>query len=233
MTAAIMQPYFFPYIGYFQMINAVDVFVFYDDVNFIKKGWVNRNNFLLNGRGKLFTIPLKDASQNKMINEVKTILESPDVSKILETIKQNYKKAPFFQGVFPVIERVFRLQNSTIGDLAMVSIQVVNEYLGITTVLQRSSMEFADTKGLERAERLIAICKQVGAETYINAIGGQELYSKEYFASKGIDLKFIKSEPLDYKQFDHEFVPWLSIIDVMMFNSVEDIRKMLKYYTLS
>jgi len=232
MTAAVMQPYFFPYIGYFQMINAVDVFVFYDDVNYIKKGWINRNRILVNGNDKLFSIPLKDASQNKMINEVETILESPDVSKILETIKQNYKKAPFFQEVFPVIERVFRLQNSTIGDLAILSIKAVNEYLGISTILKRSSVDFADTKGLERAERLIAICKQTGAEKYINAIGGQELYTKEYFSSQGIDLKFIKSEPIAYKQFDNEFVSWLSIIDVLMFNSVDEVQVILNKYLL-
>lgn len=227
-----MQPYLFPYIGYFQMINAVDVFVFYDDVNYIKKGWINRNRILVNGKDKLFTIPLKDASQNKMINEVDIFLETPEVRKILETIKQNYKKAPFFSEVFPIIENVFSSPSSTIGDLAKLSIKAVNEYLGITTVLKRSSVDFADTKGLERAERLVAICKKTEAEQYINAIGGQELYTKQYFASQGIDLKFIKSEPIVYKQFDNEFVPWLSIIDVLMFNSVEEIKVFLNKYLL-
>ncbi len=227
-----MQPYLFPYIGYFQMINAVDVFVFYDDVNYIKKGWINRNRILVNGKDKLFTIPLKDASQNKMINEVDIFLERPEVRKIFETIKQNYKKAPFFSEVFPIIESVFWSPSSTIGDLAILSIKAVNEYLGITTVLKQSSVDFANTKGLERAERLIAICKQTGAEKYINAIGGQELYTKEYFASQGIDLKFIKSEPIAYKQFDNEFVPWLSIIDVLMFNSVEVVHHLLKKYQI-
>jgi len=232
MTAAVMQPYFFPYIGYFQMIKAVDVFVFYDDVNYIKKGWINRNRILVKGKDKLFTIPLKDASQNKMINEVEIFLERPEVRKILETIKQNYKKAPFYQNVFPIIENVFSTEVSTIADLTILSIKSVNEYLGITTVLKRSSVDFADTKGLERAERLIAICKHTGAEKYINAVGGQELYTKEYFASQGIDLKFIKSEPIAYKQFDNEFVPWLSIIDVLMFNSVEEVQVILNKYLL-
>ncbi len=233
MTAAVMQPYLFPYIGYFQMINAVDVFVFYDDVNFIKGGWINRNKLLMNGSDKLFTVPLRDASSFKLIKEVEINADVPGYSKILTTIGQNYRKAPFFSEVFPMIENVLRLQNVTIGDLAIASIQAVHEYLGITTILKRCSQDFAHTKGLERAERLIAICKQTGAEQYINAIGGQELYTKEYFASQGIDLRFIKSKPIEYKQFDNEFVPWLSIIDVLMFNSVEDIRKMLKYYTLS
>lgn len=232
MKVAVMQPYFFPYIGYFQLINAVDVFVFYDDVNYIKKGWINRNRILVNGKDKLFTIPLKDASQNKIINEGDILLESPEVGKILETVKQNYRKAAFFPEAFPIIEKVFRSEKSNIGDLAILSVQAVNEYLGITTILKRSSMDFAHTKGLERAERLIAICKQVRAEKYINAIGGQELYTKAYFASEGIDLKFIKSEPIHYKQFDNDFLPWLSIIDVLMFNSVDDSRKMLTNYTL-
>lgn len=227
-----MQPYLFPYIGYFQMINAVDVFVFYDDVNFIKGGWINRNRMLISGSDKLFTVPLKDASSFKLIKDVEINNEVPAYSKILTTIAQSYKKAPFFSEVFPIIESVFRSPSSTIGDLAKLSIQAVNDYLGITTVLKRSSVDFADTKGMERAERLIAVCKQTGAEKYINAIGGQELYTKEYFASQGIDLKFIKSEPIAYKQFDNEFVPWLSIIDVLMFNSVEEIQVILNKYLL-
>ena len=232
MTAAVMQPYLFPYIGYFQMINAVDVFVFYDDVNFIKGGWINRNRMLINGSEKLFTVPLKDASSFKLIREIEVNTELPAYSKLLTTIGQSYKKAPFFPDVFPMIEKVFRSQNSTIADLAMLSIQAVNDYLGITTVLKRSSVDFAQTKDLQRAERLIAICKQAGAEKYINAVGGQELYAKEYFATKGIDLKFIKSEPIDYKQFDNDFVPWLSIIDVLMFNSVEEIHKLLNKFEI-
>lgn len=232
MTAAVMQPYLFPYIGYFQMINAVDVFVFYDDVNFIKGGWINRNRMLISGSDKLFTVPLKDASSFKLIKDVEINNEVPAYSKILTTIAQSYKKAPFFSEVFPIIESVFRSPSSTIGDLAKLSIQAVNDYLGITTVLKRSSVDFADTKGMERAERLIAVCKQTGAEKYINAVGGQELYTKEYFASQGIDLKFIKSEPIAYKQFDNEFVPWLSIIDVLMFNSVEEIQVILNKYLL-
>lgn len=227
-----MQPYLFPYIGYFQMINAADVFVFYDDVNFIKGGWINRNRMLMAGSDKLFTVPLKDASSFKLIKEIEINTEVPAYSKMLTTIVQSYKKSPFFSEVFPIMESVFRSPSSTIGDLAILSIEAVNEYLGITTVLKRSSVDFADTKGLERAERLIAICKQTGAEKYINAVGGQELYTKEYFASNGIELKFIKSESLDYKQFDNEFVPWLSIIDVLMFNSVEEIKVFLNKYLL-
>lgn len=232
MTAAVMQPYLFPYIGYFQMINAVDVFVFYDDVNFIKGGWINRNRMLISGSDKLFTVPLKDASSFKLIKDVEINNEVPAYSKILTTIAQSYKKAPFFSEVFPIIESVFRSPSSTIADLAILSIKAVNEYLGISTILKRSSVDFPDTKGLERAERLIAICKRTGAEKYINVIGGQELYTKEYFSSQGIDLKFIKSEPIAYKQFDNEFVPWLSIIDVLMFNSVEEVHHLLKKYQI-
>lgn len=226
-----MQPYLFPYIGYFQMINAVDVFVFYDDVNFIKGGWINRNRMLINGSDKLFTVPLKDASSFKLINEIEINTKVPAYSKIVTSISQSYRKAPFFQEVFPIIESVFKSPVATICDLTVLSIQAVNDYLGIATLLKRSSLDFADTKGLDRAERLIAICKQTGAQKYINAIGGQELYTKQYFASEGIDLKFIKTQPIEYRQFDNDFVSWLSIIDVLMFNSVEDIKVMLNKYT--
>lgn len=232
MKLAIMQPYVFPYIGYFQMINAVDIFVFYDDVNYLKNGWINRNRILVNGNEKLFTLPLKEASSFRLIKEIEVNSGLPVYKKILTTMEQNYRKAPYFSSVFPIIEDVFRADHATIADNAIHSIEAINKYLGMTTTLKRSSVEFSGTKGMDRAERLIEIGKLTGAKEYINAIGGQELYTKEYFASEGIDLKFIKPKPIEYKQFNNEFVPWLSMIDVIMFNSIEDIKLMLNNYIL-
>ena len=232
MKVAVMQPYIFPYIGYFQMIHSVDVFVFYDDVNYIKKGWINRNRILINGKDQLITVPLINASQNKLIREVKVFEEGAAYKKVFTTIKQNYKKAKYFSEVFPLIERIFCTTHDTVADLAIHSIEEVNNYVGIDTVLKRSSVEYAGTKGLEREKRLIEICRQTGAEDYINAIGGQDLYSKDDFGSKGINLQFIKPELIEYKQFNNNFVPWLSIIDVLMFNSIEEIQNMLNCYEL-
>lgn len=105
MKIAVMQPYLFPYIGYFQLLNAVDMFVVFDDVNFIKKGWINRNNILVNRQKYLFTVPLKDASQNKLIKEVQ-IADDGWQEKFLKTVAQSYKKAEFFDEAFALIEKL-------------------------------------------------------------------------------------------------------------------------------
>jgi len=231
MKLAIMQPYFFPYIGYFQLINAVDKFIIYDDVNYIKRGWINRNNILINNEKKYFTLNLSKLSQNKLINEIK-IGENKD--KILQIIKQNYIKAPFFDEHFKIIEEIFNeiKPDSLISQVAGLSLIKISEYFNINTKFEYSSEKCFDTKGLEKADRLIAICKKNNADTYINAIGGRELYNKEYFLDKGINLKFIKANITEYRQNENVFEPSLSIIDVMMYNSKEQIHTMFENYEL-
>ena len=225
-----MQPYFMPYIGYFQLIKSVDVFVFYDDVNFIKGGWINRNKILINGKENLFTIPLKKASQNLLINQIK--INSTDFEKLLETIKRAYIKAPYFHDVYSLVAHVLSKQYASISDLAITSITEVLYYLNIQKEIRISSVNFAETKGQDRAERLIEICKIVGAKKYINPIGGQELYTKQHFLMNKLELNFLKSDIVSYKQFDNDFIPWLSIIDVLMFNSPHEVNTMLDQFQL-
>ena len=232
MKIAIMQPYLFPYIGYFQMINAVDTFVFYDDVNFIKRGWVNRNKILVNGNEKLFTIPLIDASQNKLINEIEINSNNKELNKLLNTISQNYKKAPHFEQVFPLIKGFLNLKQRFISEMAVDSIKEISKYLKIDTEFILSSEKFSETRGDEKEERLVSICQSLNASEYINAIGGAELYSKNTFFDNGIKLNFIQSNKITYNQYRNDFVPWLSIIDVLMFNSKIEINSMLNDYKL-
>ena len=228
-----MQPYIFPYIGYFQMVNAVDKFVFYDDVNFIKKGWINRNRILVNGRDFLFTVPLYKASQNNLILESDiqedTYLEWKN--KFLQTIELNYKKAQYFKEVYQLLTVFFDKEFHNISEMAIESVNLVLDDLRVEATFTKSS-EAYQNKGMERQERLIDICKQENADHYINAIGGQELYKKEDFLKAGIKLDFIKPLPISYKQFNNEFIPWLSIIDVLMFNSKEEVIEMLNKYDL-
>lgn len=233
MKIAVMQPYIFPYIGYFQMINAVDKFVFYDDVNFIKQGWINRNKILVSGKDYLFTLPLKNASSFTLISEtlINEILFEKWKLKFLQTLEQSYKKAPYFYDVFPIINKVLDGEYKTISQCAIKSIKSVSEYMGIKTEFIISS-EAYQNKELERQERLIDICKQEKSNHYINALGGQELYKKEDFLKEGIQLNFIKPLPIEYKQFNNIFVPWLSIIDVLMFNDKQTVKDMLNQYTL-
>ena len=232
MSLAIVQPYLFPYIGYFHLISKVDTFVFYDDVNFITRGWINRNKVLVNGKAKYLTIPCKDASQHKLINEVEHALTDKKRGKLLRMIKFSYSNAPFFDDVFPIVESVLNSESSFIADIAEESIRSCCAYLGIDATLKVSSETF-DNAGLDRTERIVDICRQEEASTYINPPGGKELYEKADFKKHGIELKFIEPELKKYSQFDHEFVPGLSIIDIMMFNAPEKIRtELLTAYRL-
>ena len=228
MKIAVMQPYFFPYIGYWQLINSVDIFIIYDDVNFIKRGYINRNNILINNVKHLFTLALIKSSQNKKINE---ILIGENNKKILRTIEQSYLKAPFFHDIFPIIEDIFSNKEKDLSKFLGNSLQIFSKYLDINTKFEYSSM-IENDKSLQAQDRLIEISKILNATDYINAIGGEQLYDKNAFSDAGINLSFIQTELINYKQFNNKFIPNLSIIDVMMFNSKEDIKEMLKNYTL-
>lgn len=231
MTIAIMQPYIFPYIGYFQLINAVDKFVIYDDVNFINKGWINRNNILVGGKAHLFTIPLQDASQNKLIREVALAKHDPWQKKLLKTIQQSYQKAPGYQKVFDLIQEIVNLEVGSINELAIHALQKTCDFMDIGTEIVASSTIYNNTH-LKGQDRILDICKQENADHYINPIGGMELYDRNKFENEGIRLNFIKSISCPYPQFKNAFVPWLSVIDVLMFNRSEDIKKQLEAYEL-
>lgn len=233
MKVAIMQPYIFPYIGYFQLINIVDTFVFYDDVNFIKKGFINKNNLLLQGKRSPFTISCKKISQNKFINQTELNFDSKERSKLLLTIVQNYSKAPFFKNVYPILEDFFCSYNKKfISLMAADGIILVAKYLNINTSFKFSSKEHQESISLKAEERIIAICKKENADQYFNPIGGVKLYDKSNFSESNIYLNFLKSNSITYKQFNNDFVPWLSIIDLLMFNSKEEILIMLNDYEL-
>lgn len=234
MKIAIMQPYIFPYIGYFQLIHAVDKFVFYDDVNFKKKGFINKNTILVDNQAYRFTIPCIGLSQNKRICEIDVDIYSNSLKKLNETIAFNYRKAPFYEDVMPLLEQFFNQKQiyTSIGDMALQSIKLVANYLNINTNFEVSSKIYQDTQHLTKADRLIAISKKAMAETYINTIGGLELYDKKQFLNKGVILSFIKSSQIKYNQFDNTFVPNLSILDIIMFNSIEETQSMISQYEL-
>jgi hypothetical protein len=231
MKLAIMQPYLFPYIGYFQLINEVDKFVIYDDVNFINKGWINRNNILLGGQAFMFTIPLVQASQNKLINEIEISKEEKWKSKLLKTVQTAYGKAPYYQDAYPLIESVIMNTESNLSKYILHSLTAINRFLGITTTLEPSSTVYNNTV-LKAQDRILDICKAEKASLYINPIGGQELYDRKTFEVENTELRFIRSKRVEYTQFKNEFVPWLSIIDLMMFNTPEQIRPYLKEFEL-
>lgn len=225
---AIMQPYLFPYLGYFQVMNAVDEYVIYDDVNFIKGGWINRNSLLVNGKPTLFSAALTQASPHKLINEI-TIQD--DFKKILKTISLAYGRAPYYEPVYELVSRICNFQDKNLAAFITNSFREIAAYLDIATKLIVSSTLDKDNS-LRAQDKVIHICERLQATTYINAIGGVELYDKTAFTEHGIELYFLKTNVVTYEQYGKDFVPNLSIIDVLMFNSKESIRQMLEEYVL-
>lgn len=231
MKIGIMQPYFFPYLGYWQLLNAVDKYVIYDDVNYIKNGWINRNNILLNGKSHLLTIPLEGASPFLPINQIKMTAREKDKEKLLKTIEQAYKKAPYFDKVFPIIQSVIMEESCLLSHALEKQFRLVCDYLGIKTELIISS-EIEKNNDLKAQDKVLHICHILGGTEYVNAIGGQALYSKADFEQEGIKLHFLKTNLTEYKQFKNAFVPGLSMIDILMFNSSKMVLDLLQKYTL-
>ena len=229
MKLGIMQPYFLPYIGYFQLIKAVDKYVIYDDVNFIKGGWISRNNMLLRGKSFMFNIILSGASPNKLIHE---IFVAADQSKLLKTIRAAYQKAPHFSSVFPIMEKIIESEDKNLARYVGNSLMQIADYLQFDTELIYSSDIKEKDSSLKAQDKILNICGVTGASEYFNAIGGMELYSKERFAESKVKLNFLKPLPIEYKQFNNPFVPRLSILDVLMFNSVKETNELLEQYEL-
>lgn len=227
-----MQPYIYPYIGYFHLIHASSLFVFYDDVHFKNRGWINRNRILNQGTDLLFTIPLSKATQNKLIKDTMLAIDDTWKNKFYKQLFHVYKKAPCYKIAIEPIMSVFYKHYNNVADLAIESISVVNSYLSIDFNHIKSSICSPETRGMERADRLIEIAKQQKYKYYVSAPGGRQLYQKEYFLNKGVSLSYVKSHQIEYSQFLYPFVPNLSIIDVIMFNSKEVIKDFLSAYSL-
>ena len=231
-SIAIMQPYFLPYIDYFRLINTVDEFVIYDNIQYTKKGWINRNRILVNGMDKKITLPINKDSDYLNINE-RFLANSwnNDKKKIFNLINNSYRKAPQYNNVYPIISSIIDSKNSNLFEFILNSIQLINSYLSINTKITISSQINIDHK-LKGSDKIIAICKVLNANSYINAIGGQILYNVDKFNNESLDLKFIKPHNFEYKQFKNEFIPNLSILDVLMFNKIEKISDFLNFREL-
>ena len=217
MKLAIMQPYFLPYIGYFQLMAAVDKFILYDDVHFIKGGWINRNRILLDGRSHLFTVPLSGASPNRLINRIELVAAGGWRTKLIRTIEQAYRLAPQFQQVIPLIRDVVLFPERKLAGYLSHGLARIKTYLDIPAELVPTSSVYHNSE-LNGQDRILDICRQVGATVYINAKGGRELYDAESFRANKVALQFLESATISYDQRRPEFHPSLSIVDVLMFN---------------
>jgi len=226
-----MQPYVFPYVGYFHLIEATDVMVFYDDVAFRKRSWINRNRILLGGRDHLFTVPVSGASQNKLIRDVALAVDPRWRRTFMLTLRHAYGHAPHFGPVADMVDQVLGAPHDSVADLAVASIDGVYDLIGLPWQHVRSSACSPRSRPLGGAARLIQIAREQGAEQYVNAPGGRHLYHADDFSAGGLDLGFVESLPFEYDQLSgRPFVPGLSIIDLLMFNDVIEVRHALAQF---
>ncbi len=232
MKIAIMQPYFLPYIGYFQLINAVDKFIFCDDVHFIKGGFINRNNILINQSKYRFTIPVQHVYFNTTIRETKVANDPINWYRKLSKTLRSYQNAPYFASVFPIFDDILRGSvGRSISDVAIESVEKVLHYIDLQRKTTTTFSRYHNTH-LNGAERIVDICRQENATIYLNAIGGQKLFSKDYFSERTIELQFLKPNLTTYKQNSPSFIAGLSILDVLMWNDPASVKAMLSDYTL-
>ena len=229
MKLGIMQPYFMPYIGYFQLMKAVDKYVVYDDVNYIKGGWANRNHILINGEKKMFTVTLQKASQNKLFNE---IVIGDDFKKLMKTLQMNYSRAINFDQTMVLMERIISFPNKQLAVFIANSFREILSYLSVETEILMSS-EIPKDNSLRGKDKIIQICEILGADTYYNAVGGKNLYDQEEFREHGITLNFVDSLPQVYSQLHtREFVSGLSMVDVLMNNTKDEVNRLLDSFQL-
>ena len=228
MKLGIMQPYFLPYIGYFQLISATDSFVIYDNIKYTKQSWINRNRILINGKYEYITLPLRNDSDHLYISQrYLSNSFSRDKQKLLRKVNNNYQNAPFFLNVYELLNEILEFRDNNLFRFIFNSLILVCKYLEINSNFIVSSTLPIDHT-LKAENKVLAICKQIQADCYINPIGGIKLYSKERFSDNNIDLFFLNPKPVNYLQNNTEFVPNLSILDVMMFNSKDRIKFLLK-----
>lgn len=226
MRVASMQPYLFPYVGYFQLLHCADIFVLLDDVAFIQKGWVNRNRILVGQQAHLFTIPLAGSSQNRLIKDISLLPDLRTRRKLLATIEQAYRGASEFEQVFPLLTELLHAPESDLTTLVLDSLARIQAHLGqpLPTIVRSSAIN--KDPQLTGQERILALCQALGATEYVNMLGGAALYSAADFAGRGIALRLLQPTLTPYAQGSAAFVPGLSIIDVLMHNSPAHVREL-------
>lgn len=212
MKIALMQPYFVPYLGYFQLMGAVDLFVIHDDVEFSKGGWINRNRILISGEPKFLTIPLQRMSDYALINQ-REIASSYDCKKSIRALEAAYGKAPHWRSLAREVSEIVCPETRSLVDHNVGGLEVIKRMLNQTTPLVTSSEVLPDANS-SGTRKVIDVCRVLGASEYVNPVGGINLYSPKEFLEQGIKLTFLQSRLSKYAQgHNQEFVPALSVLD--------------------
>ena len=232
MRLAIMQPYFVPYIGYFQLMAQADKFVLLDDVNFINRGWINRNRIAVGGEPAWLTVPLVKASQNRLINEIQIADDPSWKKKVARTVELNYAQAPFSKEILPLFSSILEDARGSLSEFLFNTLSQLAAYLGLTTAIQTTSAIYPK-EGLAGQERILDICRREGATTYINLPGGRSLYDTQLFASAGIDLLFLEPNLKEMSLRHSGDEPSLSILDLLMWNPAPAVKEAISRAALS
>ncbi|TWO66648.1 WbqC family protein [Caenimonas sedimenti] len=225
MKLALMQPYFFPYLGYFSLLAAVDRFVFYDEVQWIKNGWVNRNRVLVGGATSYLTVPVRDAGPSRTIAEVEVAKDAGWRRKMFEMVRHAYRKAPYFAPVHDLLQQAVPEAQPHVSAMAKASVRLVAGYLALPVELVDDPGRQGEP-GLIGPERVLGVCRDEKATAYWNLPGGKALYDAERFQAAGVALRFVEPVLEPYPQFAAAFVPGLSMLDVLMHNSPQEARRM-------
>ncbi len=232
MKLGIMQPYFLPYIGYFQLMSAVDKFVILDDVNYIKGGWINRNRILVNGQPKWLTLPLSKPSPNRLISDISVSSDNKWKQNILNACKAAYRRAEYRNQGMNILEEILDFESSNASAFITNALQSVSQKLGISAQIAPTSSTYPKERKTGDT-RVLDICRRENASHYVNLPGGRNLYNASDFAAKGVSLHFLVPTLHPYKQgCQSVFTPALSILDVLMWNSVRTATTLLQDYTL-
>ncbi len=228
-----MQPYFFPYIGYFSLIKATDFWVVFDEVQFIRHGWIERNRVLNSNNGcQYIKVPLVKASRQNLIKDTYIRFNENWENKILEQLTCYKKKAPYYSEVIDLLKQIFKEKNENITTLNVLALEKVCEYIGISfnyDIFSHTEMDFSKTIK-EAGDWALQISKHYKANTYINPYGGKDIFDIANYQEQGIDIKFLKNNLDSYNQKKDKFEPGLSIIDVLMFNSPLETQKLIDSY---
>ena len=223
---SVMQPYFFPYLGYWQLLHEVDTFICFDDVNFINKGWINRNKIIMNGQETMITLNLSKASQNKKINEIDIFGNN---ESMLKTIDLSYRRSLNYLLLMPILEGILRFEEKNLAIFLANSIHKISALLKINTTIISSSEFGLPFSG---KEKIIPMCKVQNGAHYVNPIGGIDLYKHDEFNAHGLRLSFLQSDILPYSQNSKLFISKISIIDFLMNVAEENWTKHLNSYRL-
>ncbi len=228
---AVMQPYLFPYIGYFHLMHAVDRFIVLDDVAYIKRGWINRNRILIDGQPARFTLPVRDASQNRPIRAHERADDERWRARFLRTLESSYHRAPHFVPAFELVTTVLDDPERHLSPWLATSLQRICSYLSLPVKIVPTSSVYGNA-GLGKQDRMIDFCRREDATQLVNASGGMPLYAVEDFGAAAIDLRFVRPLFTPYPNARGTFVPALSILDVLMHNHPDEVRERLLTYDL-